>query len=235
VSSFGRDRRHRRDRFKLFGGALSATLKKAVDQLGELMIGEDPLRIDALTHKLRTAAASAGPGGILTLAISAIDMALWDIRQILRPIAWRHARWAARARADLCERRSGARLCTRHLVKAAQRLVETGFSNETQLALPGDTSPEKEVERARLMRAAVGPEIDLMCDINQRWSTHQAMDIGKRVEDVHFFWLEDVTVHDDYSGLAGLPSPWRRRWRAAMFVWHYSVSPYIEAHSSILS
>ena len=57
-----------------FGGALSATLKKAVDQLGELMIGEDPLRIDALTHKLRTAAASAGPGGILTLAISAIDM-----------------------------------------------------------------------------------------------------------------------------------------------------------------
>ena len=71
-----------------FGGALSATLKKAVDQLGELMIGEDPLRIDALTHKLRTAAASAGPGGILTLAISAIDMALWDIKgKYFRPIA----------------------------------------------------------------------------------------------------------------------------------------------------
>ena len=90
-----------------------------------------------------------------------------------------------------------------HLVKAAQRLVEAGFKQmKTQLALPGGTSPEREVERARLMRAAVGPEIDLMCDINQRWSTHQAMDIGKRLEDVHFFWLEDVTVHDDYSGLA---------------------------------
>jgi L-alanine-DL-glutamate epimerase-like enolase superfamily enzyme len=28
------------------------------------------------------------------------------------------------------------------------------------------------------------------------------MEIGKRVEEVHFFWLEDVTVHDDYTGLA---------------------------------
>src|SRR5688500_16198071 len=63
-----------------FGGALSATLKHAVDQLCELILGEDPLRIEAITQKLRGAAASAGPGGILTLAISGIDMALWDIK-----------------------------------------------------------------------------------------------------------------------------------------------------------
>ncbi len=41
-----------------------------------------------------------------------------------------------------------------------------------------------------------------MCDINQRWSVHQAIDIGRRLEDVHFFWWEDVTAHDDYPGLA---------------------------------
>src|SRR5262245_45643213 len=63
-----------------FGGALSATLKHAVDQLGELLIGEAPLRVEALTQKLLTPAASAGPGGIVTLAISGIDMALWDIK-----------------------------------------------------------------------------------------------------------------------------------------------------------
>src|SRR4249920_2968930 len=63
-----------------FGGVLSATLKQAIDQLGAMIVGEDPLRIDALTQKLRAAAASAGPGGILTLAISGIDMALWDIK-----------------------------------------------------------------------------------------------------------------------------------------------------------
>ena len=53
-----------------------------------------------------------------------------------------------------------------------------------------------------MVRAAAGSAIDLMCDVNQRWSVAQAMDIGKRLEEVNFFWLEDVTAHDDYSGLA---------------------------------
>ena len=187
-----------------FGGALNATLKHAVDQLGELLIGEDPLRIEALTQKLRATAASAGPAGIVTLAISGIDMALWDIKGKFFGQSLGALLGGLRDRVPAYA--SGALVRAYpldHLLKAAQLLVEKGFKQmKTQLALPGDTTPEKEVERARLVREAVGPDIDLMCDINQRWSVHQAMDIGKRVEDVHFFWLEDVTAHDDYSGLA---------------------------------
>jgi len=187
-----------------FGGVLSATLKQAVDQLGAMIIGEDPLRIDALAEKMRSAAASAGPGGVVTLAISAIEIALWDIKgkyfnqslgALLGGLRDRVPTYASGAlvRAYPLD----------HLVKATQRLVETGFKQmKTQLALPGETSPEKEVERARHVREAAGPDIDLMCDINQRWAVHQAIDIGRRVEDVHFFWLEDVTAHDDYRGLA---------------------------------
>ena len=187
-----------------FGGALSATLKHAVDQLGELIIGEDPLRVEAITQKLRSAAASAGPGGILTLAISGIDMALWDIKGKLLGQSLGTMLGGLRDRVPTYA--SGALVRAYpldHVVKAAQLLVNRGFKQmKTQLALPGDTTPAKEVERARLIREAAGPDIDLMCDINQRWSVHQAIEIGKRVEDVHFFWLEDVTVHDDYTGLA---------------------------------
>src|SRR5512147_2432065 len=64
-----------------FGAALTATLKHAVEQLGALTLGEDPLRIEAIGQKLRDAAeSSAGPGGIFTLAFTPIDMALWDIK-----------------------------------------------------------------------------------------------------------------------------------------------------------
>jgi L-talarate/galactarate dehydratase len=71
-----------------------------------------------------------------------------------------------------------------------------------QLALPGDTSPAREVERTRLIRESVGADIDLMCDINQRWDVRQAIDIGRRIEPYHLFWLEDVVAHDDYPGMA---------------------------------
>ena len=43
--------------------------------------------------------------------------------------------------------------------------------------------PAREVERVRAIREAVGPDIDLMCDINQRWRVEQAIDIGTRVEE----------------------------------------------------
>ena len=41
-----------------------------------------------------------------------------------------------------------------------------------------------------------------MVDINQRWSVHEAISIGHRIEDLHLGWLEDPTRCDDYQGLA---------------------------------
>ena len=45
-----------------FGGRLTATLKRAVDELGALTIGDDPLRVEAIAAKLAAAAGGAGPG-----------------------------------------------------------------------------------------------------------------------------------------------------------------------------
>ncbi len=189
-----------------YGGALTRTLKSAIDQLAELCIGEDPHRIEAIVRKLRDAAGGSGPGGMFTLALAAIDIALWDIRgKALGLPLWKllgGARNRIPAYASGALRR-GLPLDT--VVKAAATLKDKGWHQmKTQLALPGDTSPAKEVERMRRVREAIGPEIDLMCDINQRWRPEQAIDIGRRVEQagVGLFWLEDVTAADDYPGLA---------------------------------
>jgi L-alanine-DL-glutamate epimerase-like enolase superfamily enzyme len=87
--------------------------------------------------------------------------------------------------------------------RAAQILVQKGFLEmKTQMALPGNPTPADEIRRIRVVREAIGPDIKLMCDINQRWRPEQAIDIGSRIEDVGLFWLEDVTAADDYAGLA---------------------------------
>ena len=62
---------------------------------------------------------------------------------------------------------------------------------KTQLALPGDTNIARgSGADAPFVREAVGPDTDLMCDINQRWSVQQAIEFGKQVEDVPFFLVE---------------------------------------------
>src|SRR5437763_5961303 len=189
-----------------YGGALTRTLKGAIDQLCEITVGEDPHRVEAIIRKLRDAAGGSGPGGMFILALAAIDIALWDIRgKALGQPLWRllgglRNRVPAYASGAL---RRGLPLDT--VVKSAATLKDKGWRQmKTQLALRGDTSPGKEVERMRRVREAVGPEIDLMCDINQRWRPEQAIDIGHRVENagIGLFWLEDVTTHDDYAGIA---------------------------------
>jgi L-alanine-DL-glutamate epimerase-like enolase superfamily enzyme len=187
-----------------FGGPLTATLKSAVDGLGTLIIGEDPLRIEAIVAKLRASAGTCGPGGIFTLALAAIDIALWDIKGKAFDLPL--ARLLGGYRDRVPTYASGALMRhfpLEHVVRAGSELVAQGFRQmKTQLALPGDTNPELEVERIRLIRESVGESIDLMCDINQRWDVRQAISIGKRVEPYHLFWLEDVVAHDDYPGMA---------------------------------
>src|SRR5205823_9371807 len=71
-----------------FGGALTRTLRHAIDELGALTVGDDPLRVEAIAKKLRDAAGSSGPAGILTMAMSAIDVARWDIKGKARGRPW---------------------------------------------------------------------------------------------------------------------------------------------------
>src|SRR6266852_814423 len=219
-----------------FGGALTRTLRHAVDELGALIIGDDPLRVEAVAAKLRAAAGSSGPAGILMMAMSAIDVALWDIKgKALGLPLWKllgggRDRIATYASGAL---RRGLKL--EEAVTAAGRLREKGHrQTKMQLGLPGVTSPAREVEQARLIRQACGPDMDLMCDINQRWRPEQAIDIGRRVEDagVGLFWLEDVTTADDYPGLARISDALSTPVAGGEYVW--GIAPFrhmLEARS----
>jgi L-alanine-DL-glutamate epimerase-like enolase superfamily enzyme len=189
-----------------FGGALTRTLRRAVDELAALAIGEDPLRIASIAAKLHAAAGSAGPAGMFLMAASAIDVALWDIKgKALGLPLWKLLGGGRDHTATYASGALRRGLKLDEALTAARRLREKGHRQaKMQLGLPGVTSPAREVEQARLIREAVGPAMDLMCDINQRWRPEQAIDIGRRVEGagVGLFWLEDVTAADDYAGLA---------------------------------
>src|SRR5213080_5185046 len=206
-----------------FGGALTRVLRHAVDELTALLIGDDPLRVEAVAKKLRDAAGQSGPAGILTMAMSAIDVALWDLKgKALGLPLWRllgGGRDRIRTYASGALRRG---LKLDEAVTAAGRLREKGYrQTKMQLGLPGVTTPAREVEQARLIRQAVGPDMDLMCDINQRWRPEQAIDIGRRVEEagVGLFWLEDVTTADDFPGLARIADALTTPVAGGEYVW----------------
>src|SRR6266851_1070685 len=186
-----------------FGGKLMRALRAAVEDFGELVKGEDPLRAEHVMGKLRAASAPCGPGGIAALALTAIDVALWDVRG--KALGLPLARLLGGLRDRVPAYASGALMRTSPLDKlerAATALVQKGFRQiKTQMAVDGLT-PAQEIERIRAIRSAVGPDVALMVDINQRWSVHEAISIGSRIEDLGLAWLEDPTAATDHQGLA---------------------------------
>ena len=186
-----------------FGGKLVRTLKTALDEFGELIKGEDPLRTEQVVAKLRVASAPCGPGGLAALAMAAIDIALWDIRG--KAFGVPLARLLGGLRDRVPAYASGALTRTTptdKLERAASALVEKGYRQiKAQMAVEG-LNAVQEVERIRLIRSAVGQETNLLVDINQRWGVHEAISVGRRVEELGLGWLEDPTRCDDYEGLA---------------------------------
>jgi len=215
-----------------FGGALTGALQLAVENLAQLVVGEDPTRVEAIASKLRAAAGSSGPGGIFALALSAVDIACWDLKGKAEGKSVSALLGGLRDRVPTYA--SGA-LMRQHpldyLAKTGPRLVGMGF-RQMKMQCGSEPTLAASVERVRVMRESIGPDVDLMCDINQLWSVPHAIEVGRRIEPYHLFWLEDPTAHDDYAGLArvadALVTP------IAAGEYHYGIVPFrhlLEARS----
>ncbi len=185
-----------------FGGPLVHALRRAVDDLVELAVGEDPMNPEAVWGRLMDACASAGPEGVLSLGLAAVDMAVWDIKgkaldQTVCSLLGGYRDRAPTYASGALMRPMGLE----YLSEAGPRLVEQGF-RQMKTQMGAEPTAAREVARIRTLREGIGPDIDLMCDINQLWNVNQAIQIGSMVEEYNLFWLEDVVARDDYQGLA---------------------------------
>ena len=121
-----------------YGGKMTGSLRVAVEELAALAVGEDPLRIEKIIAKMRAGTGdSCGPGGIFTLALSAIDIALWDIKgKALEQPLWKLL-GGHRDRVETYASGSLRRgLSHDQAQRAAQILVQKGFKEmKTQMAV----------------------------------------------------------------------------------------------------
>src|SRR5258706_10373829 len=185
-----------------FGGALTPALRAAVDALAHLIVGDQPTQTEAIAAKLRRAAGSSGPGGIFTLALSAVDMACWDLKG--KAVGQSVCALLGGLRDRVPTYASGALMRPHsidYLAKAGPRLRDMGF-RQMKMQCGSEPSVAASIERVRVMRESIGPDVDLMCDINQLWSVNEAIEVGRRIEPYHLYWLEGPTTQHEYPGLA---------------------------------
>ncbi|HUH83302.1 MAG TPA: mandelate racemase/muconate lactonizing enzyme family protein [Stellaceae bacterium] len=165
------------------------------------LIGADPEFGEGIWRELWRQMNFYGHKGVSVFALSAIDMALWDLRgkALRRPIH----RLLGGCRSLVPTYASGGLwlgASTPELVAEARVLVAHGF-RAVKMRL-GKARLEEDVERVAAVRQAIGPEIALMADANQGFTVDHAIRLGRRLEEFQLAWFEEPVPAYDLDGSA---------------------------------
>ena len=166
--------------------------------LAPLLIGEDPRRVERLWQGMWRALHYVGRGGAAIFAISALDVALWDLKAKLagEPL-WRLL-GGHDPRVKVYAGGIDLEMPLDELRQQTQENLERGF-RAIKMKVGRDRLAE-DVERVEAMRDLLGPEIPLMVDANMRWSPEEAVRAARAFRDSDVYWLEEPTIPDDIEG-----------------------------------
>ena len=141
-----------------------------------------------------------GRGGIASFAISAIDIALWDIRcRAAGQPLWKLAGGVDNSCKAYC---GGIDLSfpIEKLLSNVRGYLARGV-NAVKIKI-GRQDLEEDIERIRAVRQLIGPDITLMVDANYAMSVDQAIVASRRFEPFNICWFEEPIIPDDYEGYA---------------------------------
>jgi L-talarate/galactarate dehydratase len=181
------------------------SLALMVQELGSLLIDQDPRRPEHIHSLMLYPANWIGPGGMLNIAAAALDIAIWDIvgKECGQPL-WRLlGGYSDRARVY----DSGSLLANslESLQRAAAASVASGYRAMKMRPGPDRHGRLTDVAaRVRAVREAVGYDVDLMYDVNQTWTPSRAVRAGHALEEFELFWIEDPTAMHDIAGQAAI-------------------------------
>ena len=165
-----------------------------------ILIGEDGADVEARYEQMEWYIHYVGRGGIASFAISAIDIALWDIRcrQADEPL-WKVAGGADRTCQAYC---GGIDLAfpLEKLLDNIRGYLASGY-NAVKIKI-GRENLDEDIERIAAVRDLVGPDVTFMVDANYAMTVDQAIEAANRFKPYDITWFEEPTIPDDYLGYA---------------------------------
>jgi L-alanine-DL-glutamate epimerase-like enolase superfamily enzyme len=167
-----------------------------------LLLGQDACNIQGLWNLMWQRLLYVGRGGLVSFAIAAVDVALWDLYGIReqKPL---YALVGADAR-DIPAYGSGVDLpkSLDELLKQTEGFLARGFPGVKVKV--GRRDPREDEERVGAVRKLIGDNVDLMIDANMSWTTDEALERGRRLEQFGLYWYEEPTIPEDVAGHAQL-------------------------------
>ena len=173
------------------------------DLLAPAITGRPALDVGGCWQVMVDAVRNAGRAGIAGYAISAVDVALWDLKARLLDLPLHRLLGAVRDEVPLYG--SGGFTTYDHHTLAGQLtdwVVDGGFKRvKIKIGEAWGTRADRDLERVRQARAVVGPDVELYVDANGAYGAKQAIRLAGPLSEQGVTWFEEPVSSDDLVGL----------------------------------
>jgi L-alanine-DL-glutamate epimerase-like enolase superfamily enzyme len=176
-----------------------AVLSMLRDHLVPRLAGQDAAHVEHLWMDLFASTRATTTGAITSLALAAVDTALWDLKAKRAAAPLWVVAGGFRQDVPLYDTEGGwLHLTEGELVAGAVASRDAGWSG-LKLKV-GKPNHREDLERLSAVRAAVGDRMNIMVDANQSMTSAEAIRRARAFEAVDLFWLEEPLPADDVAG-----------------------------------
>jgi L-alanine-DL-glutamate epimerase-like enolase superfamily enzyme len=180
-----------------------AILAMIEHDLRPFLLGRDAEDVEGLHDAALLHLHYVGRGGIASFAVSACDIALWDLRGKAQGRSlWRMAGGAGGFRSRAYRGAIDLNFTLDRLLGDVQGYIDAGY-RAVKIKV-GQPDLAQDVERARAVRALLGSERALMVDANYGWDVETAIRAGRAFRELDLLWLEEPIEPGDYLGYAAI-------------------------------
>lgn len=184
-----------------FGRHAAAALHELVLELAPLYEGKDPAEVRAHHAAAWRALNFLGHAGAAMMALAALDVACWDLaaRAVGLPL-YRYLGGTRHRVPTYASSGLWLDYSIDELLREADRF--RGQGHRAMKMRIGRARSAEDIERVRRLREAVGPEVQLLADVNQGWDEPTALRVGRQLEAYDLYWLEEPLPFEDLEGYA---------------------------------
>jgi L-alanine-DL-glutamate epimerase-like enolase superfamily enzyme len=176
----------------------AATARLIHDTFAPLLTGGDALDVPAQWMAMVRAIRNLGRPGIASMAIAAVDTALWDLKARLLGLPLAKLLGAVRARVPVY----GSGGFTSYTIERLQQQLGTWAAQGIpRVKMKVGRHPEHDLERVRRAREAIGPATELFVDANGAYRRKQALAFLEAFATAGVSWFEEPVSSDDLAGL----------------------------------
>lgn len=178
------------------------------DSMGAAILGEDPLNTERLWSKIYVPK-FIGRRGTSCKTVSAIDIALWDIKAKVAGMPLYRLLGGYREKVP-CYVAGGYYAEGKGIKELQQEMLEYKSWGVSAVKMKvGGLSLREDAARVKAVRQVLGEDAVLMLDANCAYRFFEAIEFAKMVEEYHPYWLEEPVDADDYDGYrkVGMKSP----------------------------